>query len=76
MIIGLKGWFQEYGIGISTYCNFGNRQFQSLLAQFSDWGLLRLPQSEAADYTSTPLFENFCDCHPVPVFEKSLIDYY
>ena len=61
MIIGLKGLFQEYGIGISTYCNFGNRQFQSL---------------SAADYTSTRLFENFCEPHPVPVFEKSLIDYY
>ena len=30
--------------------NFESRQFQSISAKFSDWGLLRSPQSEASDY--------------------------
>ena len=36
--------------GISKYSNFESRQFQSISAKFSDWGLLRSPQSEASDW--------------------------
>ena len=49
MIVVSKGIFWELDIGISKYSNFESRQFQSISAKFSDWGLLCSPQSEASD---------------------------
>ena len=42
----MKGFIREINIGIER------RQFQSTSVNFSDWGSLRLPQSEALDYPS------------------------
>ena len=43
MIVVLKGFFLKFDIGLSKYSNFEWRQFQSISAKFSDWGLLCLP---------------------------------
>ena len=40
---------EVFDIGNSKYSNFESRQFKSISAKFSDWGLLRSPQSEALD---------------------------
>ena len=39
MIVDIRGHFLEFDIGISKDSNFENRQFQSISATFSDWGL-------------------------------------
>ena len=49
MIAVLKGVFEEFDVGIIKDGNFEGRQFLAISAKFSDWGSLRLPQSEASD---------------------------
>mgnify|MGYP001797732153 CR=1 FL=1 len=39
MIVVIKGFFLEFDIGISTDSNFESRQFQTISATFSDFGL-------------------------------------
>ena len=49
MFVVLKGFIEEFEIAISKYNSFKSKQFQSISAKFSDWGLLHSPQSEASD---------------------------
>ena len=48
-MIVVLGFIQEFEFGISKFSYFESSQFQSSPAKFSDFGLLRSPQSEASD---------------------------
>ena len=49
MIVILNRFIWKFDIGIGKYSNFESRHSQPISARIPDWGLLRLPQSEASD---------------------------